>query len=348
LVADGSPFLEHAFLYTLEETGSVGGDSGWLPCPVTIWFGERLVAAAPAYVKEHSQGEFVYDWQLASWAHRNGVRWYPKLVVAVPFTPVTGPRLLVAPDLAPSEASAVRGALIAALQRLGRELASVNVLFPDEADAAALAGHGGAERVQWQYHWQNRGYGDFEAFLAALPSKRRSEIRRERRGVQGVRVEAAVGDRTGLAGDLADFYTATYRRHTGGEGYLAPGFFEALLPRWAHRVHTVCAYDSGGRRIAGTFNVVKGDRLYGRYWGARVEVPYLHFEVAIYAAVEWCIANGVAVFEPGHGGEHKRARGFAPTLVRSSHWITDPRVDRAVRAYFVEEAAAVRAAIDAG
>jgi predicted N-acyltransferase len=342
LVADGSPFLEHAFLSTLEETASVGGDSGWIPTPVTVWHDGRLVAAAPAYLKEHSFGEFVYDWQLANWAHRRGLPWYPKLVVGVPFTPVSGARLLVAAD-APAGA---REALLTAVRHLGEQVSSANVLFPDDADATFLAASGGAERLQWQYHWTNRGYADFEAFLADLPSKRRSEVRRERRNVRGVRVTAGIGDRPGLAGDLADFYARTYQRHTGGEGYLSPAFFEALLPRWSHRVHTVLAHDEDGRCVAGTFNVSKGERLYGRYWGARVEVPYLHFEVAIYAALDWCISNGVRVFEPGHGGEHKRARGFAPTLVRSVHWFTDPRLDRPVRAFFAEEAAAVRTRVE--
>jgi predicted N-acyltransferase len=341
LVGDASPFLEHAFLSTLEETGSVGGDTGWLPVPVTVWRGERLVGAAPAYVKEHSYGEYVYDWQIASWAHRNGVPWYPKLVVGVPFTPVTGRRLLVEDG---PEADDVRAALLAGLRRLGAEVCGLHVLFPDGPDAEALIAAGGAERLQHQYHWQNAGYVDFEGFLGALPSKRRTEVRRERRAVSGLRVEALLGDAPGLAGDLADFYARTYQRHTGGEGYLAPSFFEALLPRWAHRVHTVCAYDDVGARIAGTFNVHKGGRLYGRYWGARAEVPYLHFEVAIYAAVDWCIRNGVAVFEPGHGGEHKRSRGFTPTLVRSVHWMTDRRLDAPVRRFFAEEAEAVRRA----
>ncbi len=346
LVGDGSPFMEHTFLAALEATGCVGGDTGWTPIPITAWRDGRLVGAVAAYVKGHSFGEFVYDWQIAEWARRRGLRYYPKIVVCAPYSPVTGERLLVHPEEAAPDT--VRDALLQGLVRVAEQgISGINVLFPNERDGLACGARGGAERLQWQYHWVNKGFDSFDDFLATLPSKRRSEVRRERRQIRDVRVEAAVGDRPGLAGDLADFYAATYARHTGGEGYLNGAFFEELCARWGDRVHTVSAFVDG-RRVAGTFNVWKGDRLYGRYWGARVDIPYLHFEVAIYAAVDWCIANGVSVFEPGHGGEHKRARGFAPTLVRSAHWMTDPRLDAPIRRFYQEEAAAVRAAVDAG
>lgn len=342
LVGAGSPFLEWTWLAALEEAGCVGEGTGWIPAPVTAWRGERLVGAAPAYVKLHSMGEYVYDWSIAAWAGRRGVAWYPKLVVAVPFTPVTGQRLLVAPG---EDAEEVRTGLLRGLARTADGMSGLHVLFPDVADAAAGLARGAVERLQAQYHWRDLGFGDFDGFLASLPAKRRAEIRRERRKVTGVRVEAREGLEPGLAGALWRFYDATYRRHTGAAGYLTPAFFEILAARWSHRLHTVLAWD-GGDLVAGTLNVRKGDRLYGRWWGAARDVPYLHFEVAIYAAVEWCLRHGVTTFEPGHGGEHKRARGFAPTLVRSVHWVADRTLHAALADAFSREAVAVRAEVE--
>ena len=354
LVGDGSPFLEHAFLAGLEETGCVGEEAGWIPCPIVVHAardGRRtLVGAAPAYVKFHSFGEFVYDWRLASWSEQRGIPWYPKVVVAVPFTPVTGARLLVgSPPPGTDEDGAawalrVRAALVEALERVAQGLASVNVLFPPEAPVP----EGWVERVQHQYHWSNTGYRDMEAWLATLPGKRRNAVRRERReAAAAAAVEVVDGTYPGLAGHLADFYARTCERYTGERGYLTRGFFEHICARWSHRVHAVLA-SRDGRVIAGTFNVRKGERLYGRYWGAREEVPFLHFEVAIYRAVEWCIAHGVRVFEPGHGGEHKHARGFAPTLVRSLHRHAHPGVHRAMVDFYGREGDAVRAAFTEG
>lgn len=341
LVGDGTPFCEWDLLAALEEAGCVGGDTGWHPAPVTVWDGDRLVGAAPAYVKEHSFGEYVYDWRIAHWVHQQGRRWYPKLVVAVPYNPVQGARLLVAPD-APREAVVAR--LVEGLLAAGADLPGVHVLFPDERDAADCVARGASLRLQAQYHWHNRGWRTFEGWLAALPSKRRTMIRRERRAVEGVRVEVVEAPPAGLAGDLWGFYRDTYVRHTGETGYLNAAFFEILCARWAHRIHVVLARD-GGRPIAGTFNVRKGDRLYGRWWGASRDVPFLHFEVAIYAAVEWCIREGVAAFEPGHGGEHKRARGFEPVLTRSTHWQRDADIHVALRAFYEREAHVVRASL---
>ena len=338
LVGEGSPFLEHTFLDVLERSKSVGRDTGWDPCPVTVWDGDRLVGAAPAWLKSHSYGEFVYDWQWASAAKRSGRRYYPKLVVAVPFSPVAGRRLLV--EEGPG-ADGVRAALIAGLQALGRRVAGLHVLFPDDEDAVRLVAAGGMERLQWQYHWENRDYTCFEDFLRGMPSKRRTEIRRERRSDFGLRFTAGLGPDPALAAFFYRLYQDTYERHTGGEGYLTEAFFPMLFQRWGHRVHTVMAWE-GDTPVAGTFNVFKGDRLYGRYWGTTRDVPFLHFEVAIYRAVDWCIANGVRVFEPGHGGEHKRARGFEPRLTRSAHWLTDPDLDAALRKFCAEEAAFVR------
>lgn len=340
LVGEGTPFCEHAWLAALEESGCVGAGTGWRPCPVTAWRGGTLIGAAPAYRKADSFGEYVYDWQVARWAQSQGVRWYPKVVVAVPFTPVTGERLLVAPG---EDADEVRAALLAGLARVAEGASGLHVHFCGEAEGAWLAGAGGAERLQVQFHWHNRGYRTFEDFLAALPQKRRSETRRERRKVEHLRVEAGLGAPDPEA--AWRFYAGTYERHTGTPGYLNRAFFERICARWAHRLHTVRAWE-GDELVAGTFNVVKGDRLYGRWWGCDREVPYLHFEVAIHKAVEWCIANGIAAFEPGHGGEHKLARGFDPVIVRSLHWHADPRVHAAISDAYRREAEGVRAAVE--
>jgi hypothetical protein len=337
LVGEGSPFLEHAFLATLEDAGCVGEGTGWTPCPVTVWHGGQLVGAAPAYVKHHSYGEFVYDWQWAAFARRNGIRYYPKVVVACPFTPVTGERLLVAPGV---DRDLVRGALVEALRALGTRAAGLHVLFPTAEETTLLDAAGGMTRLQWQYHWHNQGFRTFEDFLVTLPTKRRTAVRKERKSAASYGVVAALRPDPAVGAWMWQLYKNTHERHTGAEGYLNERFFTLLFQRWTHRLHTVIAYD-GAEPIAGTLNVYKGDRLYGRHWGAVREVPLLHFEVAIYAAVDWCIANGVSVFEPGHGGEHKRARGFSPTLTTSAHWLTHPGLDQALRDFCRREAEAI-------
>lgn len=338
LVGEGSPFLEHTFLATLEDAGCVGPGTGWEPCPVTAWRGDRLVGAAPAYRKAHSYGEFVYDWQWASFARQNGIAYYPKIVVAVPFSPVSGQRLLVAPG---EDTAGIQAALLAALRHLAQPGGGLHILFPDDSEQPALTAAGGMIRLQWQYHWENNGFRSFEDFLASLPTKRRTAIRKERKQVAHVRIEAGLNPDPALGAWMWRLYQDTHQRHTRGEGYLNEAFFELLFQRWGHRLHTVVAYD-GPERIAGTLNVLKGSRLYGRHWGALREVPFLHFEVAIYAAVEWCIQNGVRVFEPGHGGEHKRTRGFAPRLTTSAHWVSHPGLDAALRDFCRREAASVR------
>ncbi|MCP4804882.1 MAG: GNAT family N-acetyltransferase [Proteobacteria bacterium] len=343
LSENASAFLDWEWLEGLEETGCVGPDAGWHPHHVAVYEDERLVAAAPAYVKTNSMGEFVYDWSWAHAARQMGKNYYPKLIVGVPFTPVTGQRLLVADDY-PRDVG-IR-ALVAGFQEIARQLPchGIHILFNQETEAQELEGVGAATRLQFQFHWENREYADFEGFLASLRSKRRGEIRRERRrlGESGVRVHVREG--AGItSADLAvmqGFYQEACRKF-GGRAYLNPDFWELLPDRMGSRLHLVQALD-GDKPIAGTLNIQKGNRLYGRYWGCSEERKYLHFEVAYYTAVEHCIERGLEVFEPGHGGGHKYVRGFQPTLCHSSHWLMDPAFDRAIRDFLGRESDAVR------
>lgn len=339
LVGEGSPFLEHAWLSLLERSGSASPETGWHPQHLSLWEEDQLVAACPVYIKTHSMGEFVYDWSWANAARQLGERYYPKVVVGVPFTPVTGQRLLVARE-------ELRPVLVRALLELARvtESAGLHILFNPESEARSLEAEGGASRLQFQFHWRNHDYSDFEDFLSGFRSKRRSEFRRERRrlretGVELVRVSGAEIQPEQLRA-MEDFYRNTCWQF-GGNSYLRPELWDALLERFGHRLQLVLAYDHG-EPIAGALNVQKGSRLYGRYWGCSQERPYLHFEVCYYQAIEHCIASGLEVFEPGHGGGHKYPRGFQPTLTWSSHWLRSPRLEGPVRDFLERERAAVR------
>jgi hypothetical protein len=337
LVGQGSPFLEHAFLWTLEDTGCATEATGWAPRPVMIRDDSgRLVAGAPAWIKTHSMGDFVYDHGWAESARRARIPYHPKVFVGVPFTPVTGDRLLA------SDAS-VREVLLGALAALARsEGHGLHVAFASESDAAFLAGRGLFERLQYQFHWENAAYATFDDFLARFGSKLRSEIRRERKKVAHLAYAVEIAPPVETLDALYTFYADTTSRHgPWGHRYLSRAFFRALGERWGHRLHAVTARDRRGV-LAGAFNVTKGDRLYGRTWGAREAVPYLHFEVCCHRPVEWAIANGIAAFEPGHGGEHKYRRGFLPRLVRSLHALEHPGLHDALAGWSAEQAIAVR------
>lgn len=341
---DGSPFLEHRWLLALEESGCAVADTGWYPSHITVWDeDERLWAAAPVYLKVHSMGEFVYDWSWANAARQLGVDYYPKIVVGVPFTPATGQRLLVAPG---ADAARARQILVSALHQLAKQAgcAGIHVLFNPVDCADSLGTLGAATRLQFQFHWENQGFSSFDDFLGQFRSKRRSEFKRERRKVaaDGVRVVRVSGDQATDAQIAAmhRFYQITCDQF-GGRTYLNPAFWGQVRDRFGDRVQLVLAYD-GDRAIAGAFNVEKGKRLYGRYWGCSEERRFLHFEVCYYQAIEHCIERGLDVFEPGHGGGHKYPRGFLPTLTHSSHWILEPRLNGPIRDFVEREAAEVR------
>ena len=341
-----SPFLQHSFLSLLEQSGCVSQRTGWIPRHLTVWRDNVLVAAAPAYIKLHSMGEFVYDWSWAHLARQLGVEYYPKLIVAVPFSPVAGPRLLVAPG---EDKADIQPLLVAGLHELCRRLEchGVHILFNPEDEATALEELGAKTRLQTQSWWKNDDYTDFDDFLMrGLVQKRRKEVRRERKRLAetGVRMERLAGPT--LRGEHIDamygFYANTCRMY-GGNTYLERPFWRALKdsPFLEHVQLTVAWQEDVP--IAGSFNVVGPRRLYGRYWGASEERKYLHFETCYYQGIEDSIARGLQFFEPGHGGRHKTPRGFAASLTRSSHWLTDSRLSGVLDRYLAEESEAVRA-----
>ena len=338
LVGDESPFLEWEWLASLEEAGCVGPETGWQPRPLVARDGTRLLAACPLYVKGHSEGEFVYDWGWADAAERAGIRYYPKLLVGVPFTPVTGARFLVAEG---EDRALWVERLGAALRELclENELSGVHVNFCREEETKPLAEADYLLRLGIQYHWHNDGYGSFEDYLARFRSKRRNQIRRERREVaaQGLTIEALTGD--AIDDDLFDplyrCYEAGIQAHQQwGRLYLNQRFFELLRERFRERLCFVVAR-RGSEVVAGTSNIVKGDAFYGRYWGALQPLEYLHFEVCYYAAIEHCIERGIARFEPGAGGSYKYLRGFDARPTYSLHFLREPRLAQAV-AHFLD------------
>ena len=338
------PFLRHEFLHAMEASGCVGAGTGWMPRHLLLEDARgRLRAAVPLYLKSHSYGEYVFDWAWADAYQRHGKRYYPKLLSAVPFTPVTGPRLLAADDCA-------REAAARALMRLAAEsgLSSLHVLFPTESEAALLEARGAMQRRGVQFHWRNEGWVDFDAFLAALSQPKRKKIRAERRKVAsaGLAIERLAGKAIAPA-DWAFFarcYENTYAEH-GSTPYLNLAFFERIGALLSGNLVLVVARD-GARPIACSLLVVDDERVYGRYWGALEQVPCLHFELCYYQAIELAIERGLAVIEGGAQGEHKMARGFEPVETRSAHWLAEPAFADAVERFLEREGGMVGAWLD--
>jgi predicted N-acyltransferase len=338
-----NPFVRHAFLQALQSTHCASARTGWEPQFVTLWDGAQLVAAAPLYRKQHSYGEYVFDWAWADAHQRHGIAYYPKWLVAVPFTPVPGPRLLARDD-------AARDALARALHRHAEEsaLSSMHTLFLPEADAQRLAALGHMTRRTVQFHWFNRGYADFEAYLAALTQPKRKKVRAERRKVAeaGVTLERKVGADITEA-DWAFFarcYARTYAAHHSTP-YLTKAFFLELARAMPESLLLAIARRSG-QPIAAALALFDDARLYGRYWGAVETVPCLHFETSYYQMIEFAIERGLAVFEGGAQGEHKLARGFEPVTTFSSHWLAHPAFNAAVQRYLEREHGGVEAYVD--
>jgi predicted N-acyltransferase len=340
-----NPFVSHAFLKALEESRSVGARTGWLPRHVLVEDGGgALLAAAPMYVKSHSQGEYVFDHGWAQAYERAGGRYYPKLQVAVPFTPVPGPRLLVRPGPLADEA---RGALLHGLVEIARRLnvSSLHITFPHAEEAQRLAAAGFMLRLGCQYHWTNRGYRTFEDFLADLSSRKRKAIRKERREALagGITIRALGGDE--IRPRHWDAFFAFYMDTGGrkwGRPYLTRAFFECLGASLADRTVLVLA-EQDGSPVAGALNLRGTDALYGRNWGCLGDFRFLHFEACYYQAIEYAIAHGLQRVEAGAQGEHKIQRGYLPTPTWSAHWLRDPGFAAAVEDFLGRERAAVEA-----
>jgi uncharacterized protein len=340
------PFLDWDFLEACESSGCAAPDTGWSPRHMLARDKRgRLVGAAPLYLKSHSRGEFVFDHSWADALHRVGGKYYPKLLCAVPFTPVTGRRLLAVGPHAP----AIRQALARAIVQTAAEakISSAHFNFLEEDTWRALGADGLLLREDQQFHWINRGYKTFEDFLGALASRKRKMLRRERREAQeGLTIERATGaDLTPKHWDaFFKFYMDTGGRKWGSP-YLNREFFVALHERMADKCLLIIAR-RGGKPIAGALNMIGADTLYGRYWGRSEERPFLHFEICYYQAIEFAIERGLKRVEAGAQGEHKLARGYEPQLTRSAHWISHAGLRDAVGAYLDREREAVETGID--
>lgn len=331
LLVDDQPFLSHAFLAGLEEFDCIRAEFGWRACPLGLYRDGNLLAVAPLYLKDNSHGEFVFDWSWASSYARHGLDYYPKMLAAVPYTPVTGPRLLVGDG---TDADALRRQLVAAIEGLTGQsgLSSAHLNFVSDDDVRALAGSDWLPRSDWQFHWHNRGWHDFGEFLASLRPKKRKNIRHERQQVAnaGVHCEIRHGDEL-VAQDwqtVHRLYRATFDAH-GNHPALTEGFFRHLGRNLPRQVMVVLCHRAG-KVIAASLFLRSSTTLYGRYWGADEQIPGLHFEACYYQGIDYCLQQGLQHFEPGAQGEHKIARGFLPQPTRSFHRIFDPRFSAAI------------------
>ncbi len=340
----GNPFVSHAFLSALEDSGSANARTGWMPQHAALRDGDRVVAVAPMYAKSHSYGEYVFDHGWANAFERGGGSYYPKLQVAVPFSPVPGPRLLARED---AGVEAMGQALAQACQELN--LSSVHATFCTSADWEALGRAGWLQRLGTQFHWENAGYATFDDFLAALNSRKRKSIKRERRDANaaGLRFLALRGDEIKPKhwDAFYKFYTSTVDRKWGS-AYLTRKFFPMLSERLGDRVVLMMA-ESDGVAVAGALNMVGDEALYGRNWGCRGDWPFLHFELCYYRAIEFAIEHGLRRVEAGAQGEHKIQRGYMPRPTYSAHWIAHPGLRRAVEGFLEQERPAVQADMDA-
>lgn len=346
-----SPFVTRHFLQALEQTHCVGTNSGWTVKHLVIFDEQNtLIAFLPAYLKTHSYGEYVFD---HSWAHayeQHGLAYYPKLIVAIPFTPVTGPRVLLAPTISLAQMSAFLGQHKQQLMATLR-VSSIHILFSPQEAADALLHEGFHQRQSVQFNWHNQNYTDFDHFMSHLTARRRRSIRKERSSIakQGVVLKRIVGSNISYQ-DMAFFYRCyeqTYLKRSGHSGYLRPDFFQALLSAMPSTLLLVVAYispttDNTTREhalapIGAALFLHDSAGLYGRYWGALEEVSGLHFEACYYQGIEFCIEQNIPLFNPGTQGEHKILRGFAPTLCYSNHALQEPAFDRAVADFLSRE-----------
>jgi predicted N-acyltransferase len=335
-LSPGDPFTSHAFLSALIDTGCASGRTGWQPQIALLEREGTLVAAMPMFLKSHSYGEYVFDWAWADAYQRHGLEYYPKLLCAVPFTPVTGPRLLAAND-------ADRAKLAAAALEMSREVSSLHVLFPPAAEAGLMQAAGMLLRRTVQFHWQNasdQGYADFDDFLSRLTRHRRKVIRQERRRMR----QAGLGFRWLRGAEIErrhwEFFERCYRRTYAAHRsspYLSLEFFLRLGATLSQHCLMILA-ERAGRPVAATLNLISKDKIYGRYWGAAEHIPLLHFECCYYQAIEFAIAHRLRFFEGGAQGEHKLYRGLLPVETLSAHWLGRPQFARAIEDYLEREA----------
>ena len=349
LPRDAGPFLNHAFLSALEETGCVGGRTGWQVAHLGLKDQDRLVGAIPLYLKQHSYGEFVFDWSWAQAYEQQGMSYYPKALCAIPFTPVQGARILHSPEKNTSE---IYSNLIVGLKSLlvANNLSSAHILFPLASEVQAFEGQGFMLRDSVQFHWHNEAFQSFEHFLAALTMKRRKNIRREREQVSRELITFRhVPGKLSTDQDWEFFYRCyqnTYVEHLSSP-YLNEVFFKLWAQRMPDNLHLIIA-QRDQTPIAASLLVVdkSSSKAYGRYWGAIEHVPCLHFETAYYQAIEYCIEQGIQTFEGGAQGEHKMARGFLPTTIQSAHYIVDPQFAKAVKHFLEREHVGIGAYVD--
>lgn len=346
----GSPFLRHGFLRALEESRSIGRRAGWDPRYLVVEEGGAVRAALAAFVKRHSYGEFIFDWEWARASERAGIRYYPKLVVAAPMSPATGPRLLFHPGLDEAGRRAAAASLVDAARRLAIDegCSGLHFLFVSAGERDLLAELGLAPRASFQFHWHAGGERDFAGFLARMSSRRRKQARKERERARAAvdAIEWVKGDEL-TAGDLADidrFYRDNVDAHYG-TAYLEPGFFE-LCARYLPDQVLLARARKDGRTVAGAFFLESERALYGRYWGAEQPIPLLHFELCVWLPIERAIARGLAVYEAGAQGGHKLLRGLEPSATHSCHLLFHPGLDRAIRAFLIEEERAVAARME--
>lgn len=344
LVGTNYPFLRHEFLHALEASGSVGGDSGWLPMHLLVESEDGcLLAALPLYLKSHSYGEYVFDWSWAEAYENHGLAYYPKLLAAIPFTPATGQRLVKTSDCANEVTALVAKALQDKAQQLGAS--GWHVLFSEKEESMAWTSTGANMRFGCQFHWQNDKYTDFADFLDAMNSKKRRTIRKERESItaQGIRLQRLTSEAITppLWQHFQDFYQLTNLKYNRHKGYLTSDFFDRIYLTMRDSLLLVLAFD-GDEVIAGALNFIGSDTLFGRYWGCNREVEFLHFETCFYQGIDYCIEHGISRFDSGAQGEHKVPRGFRPTLTYSAHWLAHSGFRDAVKRFLVEEETGIR------
>ena len=348
---DAGPFLSYQFLSALERCGCVGKATGWQAAHLVLKSPDssRIIGAMPLYLKQHSYGEFVFDWSWAQAYDQHGMRYYPKALCAIPFTPVQGPRLLCADG---EDSAYIRTTLLAGLKGVltQNELSSAHILFPEQSEIDSMVEQGFMLRDSVQFHWQNHDYIDFNQFLAVLTMKRRKNIRRERAIVTAANI--SFSHIPGVDTSKADWeffyrcYENTYLEHQSSP-YLSEDFFLEIANTMPRNLHLIVA-SRDGQRIASSLLIVDkpNAKAYGRYWGAIERIDCLHFETAYYQAIDYCIRENIQTFEGGAQGEHKMARGFMPTTIHSAHWIADLQFSKAIKQFLEREHQGIAAYVD--